>query len=872
MNVDPASPNEFDGDSSPDPDHDHGEAGGDVFAQPPGEPTETLKDAMPDHSAAIPKRIGRYHIKRVIASGGMGTVYEATQEKPRRTVALKLMKHGITSKSALRRFEYESQILARLRHPGVAQVYEAGTHRDDRGTTPYFAMEYIPNALPITQYVVEKNLSLRKKLELFAHVCDAVHHGHQKGIIHRDLKPSNILVDSHGEVKVIDFGVARGTDSDMAVTTVQTDVGQLLGTLQYMSPEQCLADPHDIDTRSDVYALGVVFFELLSGKLPYNVSKKQIFEGTRTIREEQPTKLTTIDKKLKGDVETIVYKALEKDRERRYQSAIELAQDIQRYLDGDAIVARPPSIIYQLRVFTRKNKALFGAIAAVFLVLVGGVVVSTSLYVRSEANRITAENEAAKAHTTLNFMEGMFESVDPWKGGASDIKSMLDQAGAKIDSGDLANQPEIEASVRRLISATYISLNQSGSAYVHIKVAMDTFGRLLGEDHPDTLRCAEEYGRLLLDQSKLREAEQVQRHVWQTRLRIFGREHLDTLRSATQLARTLDHRGKHKETEDLIRPTIEAQRRTLGPEHYDTLFSIERLALVLRGQGDIAEAERLQREVLAGRQRTLGKEHALTLHAMSILGGTLGQQGKIAEAKEILEQAVHIVTGRSGGEQLVAVNLFRNMGGVYRRQGNLSEAERLCRRSLEISLKVFGERNYFTAASMTGLALVLRDQGRYVEEEELLRTVVDVRREILGEFNGSFHGALNSLAKVLLEQGKNDEARLQLTELIRHRKRASEQPNASAIAVNDYAWSMLTCEVEDLRDPEAALPFAEQAVEMSGGRDHMILDTLALAYFMTGDVAKAIETQEKAVALLPDNPGRDDYEDALARYRAAVEK
>ena len=245
-------------------------------------------------------------------------------------------------------------------------------------------MEYVPDARPITEYAEEKKLGTRERLQLFAQVCDAVHHGHQKGIIHRDLKPGNILVDPQGQVKIIDFGVARATDSDMALTTLQTDVGQLIGTLQYMTPEQCEADPHDIDTRSDVYALGVVLYELLCGRLPYDVRQKAFHEVTRVIREEQPTRPSTISKQLRGDVETIALKALEKDRERRYQSAVELAQDIRRYLAGEAIVGRPPSIVYQLRIFARRHKALFGALTAIFVVLAVGLVVSSTMYLRAE--------------------------------------------------------------------------------------------------------------------------------------------------------------------------------------------------------------------------------------------------------------------------------------------------------------------------------------------------------------------------------------------------------------------------------------------------------------------------------------------------------
>ena len=325
-------------------------------------------------TTGMPSEIGRYKILSIIASGGMGVVYEAMQEAPRRRVALKVIKAGAASKMALHRFEFESQILAKLRHPNIAQIYEAGTWESEQGTAPFFAMEYIPGRKGLIEYADSNDLSMKERLELFSKICDAVHHGHQKAVIHRDLKPDNILVDSSGEPKIIDFGVARATDADLTVTTMQTTMGQLIGTLQYMSPEQCEADPDLIDTRSDVYALGVILFQLLSGKLPYDLRRQAIHEAVRVIKDQRPDSMSTLNMTLKGDVDTITMKALEKERDRRYQSAAELAGDIHHFLNSEPIIARPLSMTYQISLFTKKYKRTCAAVVLLAISVVLGLI------------------------------------------------------------------------------------------------------------------------------------------------------------------------------------------------------------------------------------------------------------------------------------------------------------------------------------------------------------------------------------------------------------------------------------------------------------------------------------------------------------------
>ncbi len=363
-----------------------------------GAPSQHSQASAADAAQPVPHppRIGQYRVLEVIGQGGMGVVYRAEQENPRRTVALKVIRPGLQSRDLLRRFAHEGQVLGLLQHPGIAQVFEAGTAEAGFGPQPFFAMELILGR-PLTEYVEARHLDIRQRLELLANVCDAVQHAHQKGVIHRDLKPANILVDASGQPKILDFGVARATDADLRATVPETLPGQLIGTLAYMSPEQISGDPRQLDTRSDVYALGVIGYELLAGRVPFDVSTKTIPQAARTITEEEPPSLGTINRVFRGDLATIVAKALEKDKNRRYQSASGLAEDIRRYLADQPILARPATTFYQLRKFARRNRPLVAGVLTAFAALTLGLIGTWRGYVQATAQRRAAEADRNRA-------------------------------------------------------------------------------------------------------------------------------------------------------------------------------------------------------------------------------------------------------------------------------------------------------------------------------------------------------------------------------------------------------------------------------------------------------------------------------------------
>ncbi len=782
------------------------------------QPAATQTPLTPHVEPSLPLKIGHYRIRRRIASGGMGTVYEATQENPRRSVAVKVMRQGIVSHTAMRRFEFEAHLLARLDHRGIAQVFEAGTYDDGAGSVPFFAMEYIPNAKRITEYVYDKRLDMRGRIALFAQVCDAVQHGHQKGIIHRDLKPANVLVDAHGQVKVIDFGVARSTDSDLAVTTMQTDVGQLIGTLQYMSPEQCEADPRDLDPRSDVYALGVLLYEILCERLPYDLSGMPISAATKVIRQFQPPRPSVLSTSLRGDVETILIKAMEKDRERRYRSAADLGDDLRRYLDKEPIQARPASLVYQIRVFARRNRLVFVAVAAVMLTVGLGLVVSTVLYFRAESARAEAarERDAAlvargEAEAVTQFLNDTLASVDSQnaRGPGVTVVEMLDDAAGKID-GAFPGRPLVEAALRRTIGNSYISLERFAAAEAQLRASLELRQRECPAESVEVAESERDLGTALQAQKRTGEAEALYRRALATQRKLLGKDHVGLAETLNGFGVCLLHANRPESAEPLLREALGIRRRALGPEHRLVAQTLDNLGGALQQRGQYNQAAALHQESLAILRKTLGSRHITLAFTLNLLGWCEWKSGALSEAEQHFREALSIVDELRESRRWLRAGVLSSLGEVLHEQGRFPEAETVKRDALQTHIELRGEDDPESARYRITLAKCLLDQQKLAEAEAQARGALALLRRSPKPEPIDVAETLLTLGMTLSGKGENSEAEPLLRESL-GLQRAAGGPDAAKVALTLDA---LGAALNESGRAEESEPLLREAVEL----------------------------------------------------------
>jgi serine/threonine protein kinase/Tfp pilus assembly protein PilF len=741
----------------------------------------------PPPPGELPRQIGEYRITREINQGGMGVVYEARHVRNDQRVALKLIRPGFMTPYMLRRFEYEATVLARLDHPGIARVYYAGIFDGGAGPQPYFAMEYV-EGFPLDEYLKanRNKLKLRQLVELFHATCEAVQHAHAKGIVHRDLKPDNILITGDGKPKVLDFGVARAVDADGQAVTVQSETGAIIGTVPYMAPEQIRGQVDEIEQQTDVYALGVIGYEIFADRMPYPVKGKSLPEAARIICEDEPSRLSSINKSLRGDVETIVQKALEKEKTRRYTSAGELAADVNRYLDYEPITARPPSTWYQLSKFAKRNNVLVGGVLAVFVVLISGVVVSLSLYVRAERQRAEAKSQSEIATAVSEFLTNrVLGGATPENFRDSKIsdairKAMLDPAAASV-AQDFKDKPLTEAAVRNSIARSYHSIGRTDLALPHVEVALTLRRRLLGDDHPDTMSLINGVGFVLREQGKLNEAEPLLREALERRRRALGDDHPHTMFSIDNLGGLRSDQGKLGEAEPLCREALERRRRMLGDDHPETLHSINNMGLLLQAQGRLREAEPLLREAVERSRRVLGDDHPETLASFVNAGSLFHDQGKPDEAEPLYREALERRRRVLGDDHPSTLSSINNMAALLKARGKSSEAEPLYREALERSTRVLGEDHPNRLISLDNLGALLAAQGKLTEAEPLKREALERRRRLLGDDHPDTLNSMNSMGNLLRAQGKLSEAEPLFRKALESRRRVLGDDHAETL-------------------------------------------------------------------------------------------
>ncbi len=701
----------------------------------------------------VPERIGPYAILGILGQGGMGVVYRARQIEPiNRVVALKLLHHGLDSAQVVSRFEAERQTLALMDHPHIAKVLDAGS--DDRGHL-YFVMELV-RGIPITDFCQANQSSLEERLELQRTVCLAVQHAHQKGIIHRDLKPSNILVTLHDgrpHPKLIDFGIAKALAEGRDQCSGMTQAGQLIGTLEYMSPEQAAGGSARMDTRSDVYSLGVILYELVTGELPYEVKGRTTLEALRAISADPPRRLKCrrgACGRPDGELETIILKALEKDPERRYSSAGALAEDLQRYLTKQPILARPPSTAYQLRKLIARHRGGFAAAVALPVLLIAfGVTMS--------AERHKAVVEEKKAEEISGFLLDMLSGNQIERGGR-DVKlaDVLDEGARRIE--DLRSQPEVQAQVQRTLGEAYRTLGLYEDAERHLRSALATIeGGHRGSDG-EIATILENLSEVLQARGELAEPESLLRRALALRARPGGEDRTWPGRCMDMLAHTLAAQGRYAEAEPLYHQALQRQQAALGDTAEVVATEKNNLAVFLWGRGRYAEAEPLYREALETFKRLYGERHTDVATMTDNLGLLLGCLGKLDEAESLHRRALSVREELLGAEHAQLVLSHVNLATCLAAQGKCVEAEEHCHRALEILPGACGAEHPWNGVASCVLGSVLLMQDECAEAERRYEGALALRRRVLPPGHDDIALSEVALAALWVETGRADRA------------------------------------------------------------------------------------------------------------------
>jgi eukaryotic-like serine/threonine-protein kinase len=744
---------------------------------PDSEPTRQTSEHLPG------EQMGPYRLLQRVGEGGMGEVWVAEQREPvHRTVAVKVIKVGMDTRQVVARFEAERQALALMDHPGIAKMLDAGTTAMGRA---YFVMEYVQGE-PLTTYCDRHRLSTADRLQLFIRVCEAVQHAHQKGVIHRDLKPSNVLVAIQGDQpvpKIIDFGIAKATARRLTDQTVFTELGVLIGTPEYMSPEQAEMTGLDIDTRSDVYSLGVMLYELLAGVLPFDArSLRQAgLDGVRRqIREVDPprpstrvsasgdastvaarnrrTEPTRLAGQLRGDLDWIAMKALDKDRTRRYAAVSELAADIGRHLSHQVVMAGPPSAVYRARKFVRRHRFGVAAASAAAVLIVAFAITASVQAQRIARERDNARMAATKAEQINNFVVGMLGSADPRVTGRDvTVASVLDAANSRVER-ELAGQPEVKASVLTTLGTTYEGLGLFDPARKCLHAALDATVAAYGREHPEVARAIDRLAGVAEDDGDLREAERLRRDALAMLGRLGQAAGADAAYLNGNLARVLQGLGDSAAAETLYRETLTLQRGLYGDRSAEVAATLNNLGVLLGQRGDWAGAEPLHREALDIIRAVRGSEHPEVAAALNTLGAVLEAKGDLAGAERSYRQSLDMRRRLLGPEHPDTTRSMYALAYLLRAKGDPESAARLGRDVLALRGRVLADSHPMVAASMAIVGLSLLDLRRAGEAEPLLRESLALRQKSLPPGHWLIASAESTLGECLTAEGQYAEA------------------------------------------------------------------------------------------------------------------
>jgi serine/threonine protein kinase/Tfp pilus assembly protein PilF len=779
-------------------------------------------------------RIGRFRILKMIGEGGFGEVWLAEQTEPvRRRVAVKIIKRGMDSAQVVARFEAERQALAMMEHPNIARVYDGG--ETDEGRL-YFVMELV-KGMPITEYCERRKLGLAERIRLFGQVCAGVQHAHQKGVIHRDLKPNNVLVgevDGKPVAKVIDFGIAKALERPLTDKTLFTDFRQFIGTPEYMSPEQADLSLSDVDTRSDVYALGVMLYELLAGQPPFDPKSLRsagFDEMRRIIREDEPpppsSKLSQsgtgseidapdpsdarLSRLVRGELDWIVQRAMSKERDRRYASASEFDDDLQRYLNGEAVRAGPVGKWYRSRRFVARNRVAFAFAGSIVIALVAGIIATSVFAVKAERQRQQTEQEFERAEAVKSFLTEMLLSADPRTSGSMDKELMtqvLKDAATKIDQ-ELQDQPLINAELSTVIGDTFRSLGLFEAAEPNVIRALELSRVHLGDEHQDTLASIAAMGNLLARQGKYEEAMPYVAEALEVRRRVLGNEDPQTLSSISSMGSLLRQRGKYEKAMPYLAEALETSRRVFGEEDRDTLYSIKGMGLLLYDQGKHDEAMSYFIEVLEAYRRVLGDEHPNTLKALNNMGGLLFRQGKYEEAMPYLAEAVEKKRRVLGDEHSSTLMSIYSVGALLADQDKYEEAMPYLTEALETRRRVLGAEHRDTIISISTMGQLLADQDKYEEAMSYLAEALETSRRVLGDEHPDTIILLGRVGVLFARQSKYEEAMPYLAEMLEGERRVFGDEHQNTIGSISRMGSLLY----DQGKYEEAMPYLTEALE-----------------------------------------------------------